>query len=405
MQARSRARIAAGLRTYRFGLGQSPFPVPTPIVESLRAHAAEKEYLPVEGLLALREAIAGYLRRRHDIIRSPGQVIVGPGTKELLFLLQLAWNGEILVPAPSWVSYAPQAQIANRPLHWLSTRLEAELRIEPDRLAAQLAALPSGRRLLIFNYPSNPTGTTYDENELRALARVFREFKVTVLSDEIYGELHFDARHESVARHYEESTIVATGLSKWCGAGGWRLGSLTFPERLGWLREGVAILASETYSSTCAPVQHAAVRAFRPDATIDRYLDAARRVLGPLIRRSADRLRDAGAVVPRPDGGFYLFPCFSSARGRLADRGIHDDVALAEALLEEIGVATLPGSAFGMDSRDLYVRLALVDFDGGRALEAASGGATIDDDFLATHCAPTWAGVGAVAAWLRDGVK
>jgi aspartate aminotransferase len=400
IQARSRERIARGERTYRLGLGQSPFPVPDVVVEALRASAAEKDYLPVEGLPALREAIAGYHRRRHDIARGPADVLIGPGTKELLFLLQLAWNGELLVPAPSWVSYAPQAQIAGRRVRWLSTRPEAGLRLEPDLLDAQLRALPRQPRILILNYPSNPTGATYGGDALRALARVLRDHQVIVLSDEIYGEVHFHGAHVSISRYLEESTILATGLSKWCGAGGWRLGSLTFPRELAWLREGVAILASETYSSTAAPIQHAAVRAFRPGPDLELYLSACRAVLAGLLGRSAEVLRAAGAELPSPEGGFYLFPTLAGHRARLEARGITDDVSLAERLLEETGVATLPGSVFGMDPAAHYLRLALVDFDGPRALTAVRPGVTVDDAFLDMYCAPTWSGVNALARWL-----
>ena len=104
---------AAGHDVIRLGLGQSPFPVPICVVDALRRHAHEKAYLPVEGLPALREAISDYLQRTEGLIYESDQILVGPGTKELMFSLQLALDADVLLPAPSWVSYAPQAHIAN----------------------------------------------------------------------------------------------------------------------------------------------------------------------------------------------------------------------------------------------------------------------------------------------------
>jgi aspartate aminotransferase len=133
---------------------------------------------------------------------------------------------------------------------------------------AVLAKEDPGRpRIVILNYPSNPTGTTYQTGRLKLLGKVARQHRVILLSDEIYGELHYQGRHVSVARFYPEGTIISSGLSKWCGAGGWRLGTFTFPPSLNWLLEAMAAVASETYTSTSTPVQYSAVRAFRGGAT------------------------------------------------------------------------------------------------------------------------------------------
>ncbi|MEM6732001.1 MAG: aminotransferase class I/II-fold pyridoxal phosphate-dependent enzyme, partial [Myxococcota bacterium] len=117
----SRALEAAGRNVFKLGLGQSPFPVPPRVVEALRNHAAEKDYLPVRGLPALREAVAEFHRRSDGIDRAETSVLIGPGSKELMFLLQLAFDGTTLLPAPSWVSYEPQARITLRPVVRIDT--------------------------------------------------------------------------------------------------------------------------------------------------------------------------------------------------------------------------------------------------------------------------------------------
>ncbi len=112
----SRALADEGRDIIKFGLGQSPFPVPESVVASLRDHASEKDYLPVKGLPELRKAVAEYHRREHRLEFEKEDILVGPGSKELLFLLQLVSDNELLIPRPSWVSYAPQAQIVGRPV-------------------------------------------------------------------------------------------------------------------------------------------------------------------------------------------------------------------------------------------------------------------------------------------------
>ncbi|MFH1464297.1 MAG: pyridoxal phosphate-dependent aminotransferase [Pseudomonadota bacterium] len=282
----------------------------------LQANAHQKDYLPVEGLPALRQAVAEYHRRSQHLDRTAECVLVGPGSKELMFILQLTFYGELVIPTPSWVSYAPQARILGRQVRWVNTSAKEGWRLSPERLEQICLEDPHRPRLVILNYPNNPTGSTYVLERLEALAAVARRFQVLLLSDEIYGELHHAGQHVSVARYYPEGTILSSGLSKWCGAGGWRLGTFLFPPQLSWLRAGMEVVASETFTSTSAPIQHAAVRAFQGGQEIERYLWHSRRILGVLTRQVAAVLTQAGAAVPAPKGAFYLFPDLSHLRER-----------------------------------------------------------------------------------------
>ena len=405
IQARSASMRAGGQRVYRLGLGQSPFPVPAPVVDALRAHAAQKDYLPVEGLPALREAIAEHHRRRSGALCVADDVLVGPGSKELMFLLQVVHDGEVLVPTPAWVSYDPQARIVGREVQLLETRFEDGYRLDPDMLAAHCKRRGKRPRVLVLNSPSNPTGVSLDRAQLSELAEVARRFGVVVLADDIYAELHFEGRHVSMARLYPEGTILSSGLSKWCGAGGWRLGTFAFPRELRWLLDAMAVVASETFTTTSAPIQYAAVRAFQGGATLERYLEWSRAVLVRLVRWAVDRLRAAGARVVMPSGAFYLFPDLGPLRDRLAARGLTTSRAVAERLLLDTGVASLPGDRFGRHPSELTLRLALVDFDGARALaDAASAAAFGEVSGLPIEelCHPTTEAIVRMAAWLED---
>jgi aspartate aminotransferase len=394
-----------GKQVFKLGLGQSPFPVPRPVVEELRANAHQKAYLPVKGLRSLREAVSAYHCRTQGLTCSADNVLIGPGSKELMFLLQLVYYGELVVPTPAWVSYVPQAHIIGRTVQLLHTRAENGWRLTPDQLDELCMDDPDRPRIVVLNYPSNPTGGTYKLEELQHLARVARKHRVVLLSDEIYGELHHKGQHVSIGRFYPEGTIVSAGLSKWCGAGGWRLGTFAFPPSLAWLREAMAAVASETYTTTSAPIQYAAVRAFRGGMRIERYLWHSRRILSALGKWISQRFTEAGLDMERPRGAFYVFPYFHPFQEKLHARGIRSSAQLSERLLQETGVAILPGSDFGRPAAELSARIAYVDFDGARALAAAEvlpADRPPDLAFLQTHCAGILTAIDRLCDWLHE---
>lgn len=397
----------SGRFVYNFGLGQSPFPVPDSVVDALRQSAAEKDYLPVDGLPELREAVASFHRRHDEFNACAGGVIVGPGSKELMFLVQLAFYGEILIPTPCWVSYLPQAQILGRRVSLLHTAYEGQWKISPEQLRQSLDRTNDTHRprLLVLNYPANPTGATYTSDELRGIAGVARRYGIIVLSDEIYAQLHHRGDHVSIARYYPEGTIVSSGLSKWCGAGGWRLGTFCFPPELDWLRRALAAAASETFTSVSAPIQYAAVSAFRCGIEVERYLQHARRILGALASRCMTLITDTQIRVADPAGAYYLFLDFSPMAEALKKVGISDGETLCTRLLEDAGVALLPGSVFTRSRSELTARLAYVDFDGRRALAASERvplHQDLPDEFIDRNCEHVLSGVRRIVDWADE---
>ncbi len=395
--------LRQGRKTYKLGFGQSPFPVPRRVVEALQANASQKDYLPVKGLPALRAAVADFHRRRYGIPVREEDVLIGPGSKELMFHAQLVFEGDVVIPSPSWVSYEPQANLLGRRVCWLATAKEDGWRLTPGALERLCRTEPDRPRLVILNYPSNPTGLTFGDRELEGLARVAQKYGLVLLSDEIYGELHHTGSHASIARYYPEGTVISGGLSKWCGAGGWRLGTFCFPSALAWLREAMACVGSETYSAASAPIQYAALRAYQGDAEIEAYLAQARRILRSLGRFVAARLRTFGADVADPDGAFYLFPDFCAYGEALRARGITSSAELCTRLLTDTGVALLPGSDFGCPAQEFTCRLAYVDFDGERCLAAAAripSGEPLGEDFLHEHCGEVLAATDLIGEWM-----
>ncbi len=391
-----------GKSVYRLGLGQSPFPVPNPVVEALRENAHQKDYLAVKGLEELRHSLVGHHKRTFGIECGVEDIVIGPGSKELMFILQLVYDGEIIIPMPAWVSYYPQARIIGRHVNRIMTTRENCWKITASEVDAICRLDPERSRLLILNYPSNPTGQTYSPEELKELAQVLAKYKVLVLADEIYAKLTFSGNHRSIVSYYPQGTIFSGGLSKWCGAGGWRLGLFVVPECLRWITDAMATVASETFTSTSAPIQYAAVAAFQQNRDIDLYVEKCRKILAALSVAIMKKFKNTKVTVLPPQGGFYIFPDFDHYRERLLKKQVITSIDLCDQLLQETGVAILPGADFGRPKDELTARLAFVDFDGDAALHNYPDNAQIDDAYLQNYCGRTMQAIDLVVEWLAQ---
>jgi aspartate aminotransferase len=405
---RCRELAAEGKHIYKLGLGQSPFPVPDSVVNALRLYAPQKDYLHVQGLPELRKTVAEFHQKKDGVNILPENVIIGPGSKELLFLLQMVFEGEVIIPSPSWVSYLPQAKIIGNIIHVIHTSPDEQWRLTASALENfcdeqdREIHVPY---LLILNYPGNPDGITYQAENIQELAEVARRNNIYILSDEIYGQLHHKGNHVSIAKYYPEGTIISSGLSKWCGAGGWRLGTFSFPPNLHWLLEAMAAVASETYTSVSAPIQYAAIQAFLCGAEIENYLWHVRKILALLGKQTASILQKGNIQVNDPTGGFYLFLDFTNLKEKLYTRSITDGKILCEELLDECGVAILPGEDFNRPAEELSARLSYVDFDGAKAL-AASYTVPLHDplpeDFLTRYCSNIIEAANKIVEWANE---
>lgn len=400
IQQLCRELSSQGRQIFRLGLGQSPFPVPAPVVRALQENAHQKDYLPVKGLPELRQILTEHHMREFGIDCTTEDIIVGPGSKELMFILQIVYDGEIIIPMPAWVSYLPQARIVGRPVNSIMTTYDSGWKITPEQLDSICRLDPTRARLLILNYPSNPTGQTYSRDELEALSEVCRKYKLLVLSDEIYAKTTYDRSHQSLVTIYPEGTIFSGGLSKWCGAGGWRFGLFVVPSSATWLSDAMATVASETYTSTSAPIQYAAMSAFTPNPLMDIYVEQCRAILAKLSETVMEMLNVLEIKVHSPQGGFYVFPDFEPYRERLRRSDISTSRDLCHRLLADTGVAVLPGSDFGRVEEDLTVRIAFVDFDGSQALAHYPDDRIVDRAFVGEHCSKTIEAVRRLVDWI-----
>ena len=163
---KSKELISKGKKVYQFGFGQSPFPVPEKIVEALKNNAHRKEYLPIQGLPELREEISKYLLKRTGNDYPKENILITPGSKEAMLLIHIAFNGEIIIPAPGWVSYEPQAEIGSNKVHWLETKRENNWFPTGKELEKKIKSVGKNKNLiLILNSPNNPSGVVCNNLE------------------------------------------------------------------------------------------------------------------------------------------------------------------------------------------------------------------------------------------------
>ena len=390
----SQKLIEDGKEVFKFGLGQSPFPVPDIIVKELQKNAHQKDYLNVSGLIELREEVAKYHSQKNQYNYNSESVIIGPGSKELIFQTQLVLDCDLLLPSPSWVSYEPQAQIINKKVHWIKTSAETNWHLDPEELDKTCDSLNSVNKLLILNSPNNPSGTTH--GNLKEFANVAKKHNIIIIADEIYAELDFTGEYKSVTHHYPEKTIVSSGLSKWCGAGGWRLGMLIFPEELSYIKDGIRAVASETFTAVSAPIQYAAIKAYSEDHS--EYLDNSRLILEMIGDYIYKELSSVGVICQKPQGGFYMICDFSDVVNKTHE--INNDKTLCQKILNDIGFAMLPGSDFGMEEDKLLSRIAFVDFDGSKALKMISKEKLSSDNFLDLTCPKIARGISLLKDWI-----
>ena len=312
-------------------------------------HTLEKGrtwYSPNAGLLALREAIAGYVRRHSGVTYDPKtEVLVTVGGSEaidLCFRALITPGDEVLIPEPSFVCYDPLTRMAGGTPVPLVTKAEDAFRLKAETVAA---AITPKTKLLVLPYPNNPTGAIMPREELEALAAVLRGTDIMVLSDEIYGELTYGREHVSITtlEGMQERTVLVSGFSKAFAMTGWRLGYACGPAPV------MKMLTKlHQYAIMCAPTtaQYAAIEAMNNgDGDVEKMrdeYDMRRRFI-------VDELNRLGLTCFEPEGAFYVFPSIQST-GMTSEE-------FCRRLLEEKHVAVVPGNAFG-DSGEGYVRIS-----------------------------------------------
>ena len=367
MNEESKKLEKEGKQIFKFGFGQSPFQIPEDMVNELKKNSHQNKYLPMQGLSELRDAVALYTSNKKGNNYKADNVIIGPGSKELMFLLHILFDGDVILPAPSWVSYAPQAIIGRNKVHWIETKRENNWFPTGEEIEQVISKNKNKNYLLFLNSPNNPSGQICEN--LDEIATVASKNNLIILSDEIYSELSFDTGFKSISNFCPEKTIISTGLSKWCGAGGWRLGYFIIPDSLKEIKNKLKVLASETFSSVSAPIQYAAISAYQNDHSS--YIRNSSNILKNVGEYVYENLKSNNVIISKPKGGFYLMPEF-------VNKNFSTSSEMCKAILKDTGVALLPGSDFGCSEKKMLARLSFTDFDGSSFMNDIKKNKNID---------------------------
>ncbi len=326
--------------------GESDFETPDHVkAEAVSAiERGETRYTPLRGTSALREAIVGKFKRDNGLDYRPEQIIVSSGAKQSCYNACQALldpGDEVIIPAPYWVSFPDMVRLANAEPVIVGTRPERGFLMGPNELSA---AITARSRLLILNSPCNPTGAVYSRSDWIALGEVLREHPgLVVLSDEIYEHICWhDEPFTSLAAacpHIFDRTITVNGVSKGYAMSGWRIGYAAGPEPI---IRAMATIQSQSTTNACAVSQAAACVALGGDQS---YLGEMRESFRDRHAFVLERLNRIDGIKCLPGkGAFYLLP---NVEGLMSALRIDGDVALCERLLDEAGVAVVPGAAFG----------------------------------------------------------
>ncbi len=338
-----------GVDVVDLSVGEPDFPTPAPAREAgkLAIEQHRTRYTANEGIVELRRAIVEKLLRDNDVEYGDDEVLVSPGAKASLYLAVMALfdtGDEVLIPSPYWVSYPEQVRLSGATPVFVEASEEDGFRLRPEAIEA---AITSATRGIILNYPSNPTGASYDREQLEAIIRTCVRHGLWILSDEIYEKLLYDGRRftsvASLGAEVKARTVLVNGLSKAFAMTGWRLGYAAGPREV---IEAMGKLQSHSTSHPASIAQWAGLAALRKaeDEVAVMAREFARR--RDEVHRRLAAMRGIRCV--RPEGAFYAFPNVSDLFGREIRGSVpRSGEDLAMLLLREARVAVVPGEGFG----------------------------------------------------------
>jgi aspartate aminotransferase len=356
IDARAKALKAAGKDVVGLGAGEPDFDTPDHIkAAAIKAiHDGFTKYTPVEGTLGLREAIVAKFQRENGLAYTPDQILVSCGGKQSFFNLAQAIldpGDEVVIPAPYWVSYPDMALLASGAPVLVHAGADQQFKIAPAQLNA---AMTDKTKLVVINSPSNPTGMAYSAAELAALGAVLREYpRAVIATDDMYEHIRWASSPFvnilNVCPDLGPRTLVLNGVSKAYSMTGWRIGYAGGPADV------IKAMKKVQGQSTSNPASISQVAA---QAALEGPQDCIQMMLTAFKERHdfvVERLNRIPGIECLPtDGTFYVFPRVQGMIERLD--GVNNDLELAEYLIEQVGVALVPGSAFGLGG---HVRISI----------------------------------------------
>jgi aspartate aminotransferase len=346
----SRELKESGKDVLSFSAGEPDFGTPQ-IIKNAAIKAMENDdtkYTAVEGTPLCREAVCQKLKRDNGLEYNPSEVIISVGAKHSLFNIfqaGISEGDEVIIPAPYWVTYPELVKYSGGTVVEIITDDASEFKITPEQLKN---AITPKSKMLVLTSPSNPTGSVYTKEEILALAEVLKDTNITVISDEMYEKLTYDGLKftavASVSEDMYNRTITVNGLSKSVAMTGWRFGYLASKDKE--LVKAMKKLQSQSTSNINSITQAAAIPAL--DGSADQDIESMRIEFEKRRDIAVELINDIdGLSVVKPNGAFYLFVNIKGVS--------NDSMEFSKGLLEDVGVAVVPGVAFGLEG---YIRLS-----------------------------------------------
>ena len=346
---------AQGRDILSFSAGEPDFDTPQRVKDAAITAIQEgcSKYTAVAGTPEVLKAVAGKLKRENNLDYKPSQIVVNVGAKHSLFNIFQAIideGDEVIIPSPYWVTYPEIVKYSGGTPVYIETDESTGFKITPAQLKA---AITPKTKVLLFNTPSNPTGSVYSKAELEGLAEVLKGTKILVVSDEMYEKILFDnLKFTSVASISEDMynrTITVNGLSKSVAMPGWRFGYLSCPIKE--IVDAIVDLQGQSTSNINTITQKAALPAL--NGLVDEDIEAMRVAFERRRNMAYELLNNIkGLSVMKPEGAFYLYVNIKAVE--------EDSMKFCSKLLEETGVAVVPGLGFGSDG---YFRLSFATDD------------------------------------------
>jgi aspartate aminotransferase len=352
VSSKARELKAAGKDVISLGAGEPDFDTPDNIKEAaIKAiRDGKTKYTNVDGIPELKDAICKKFKRENGLDYKPGQVMVAPGGKKVIYNAMMATlnpGDEVVIPAPYWASYPDIVLLGGGTCVFAEAAIGTKFKLSPETLEQ---AITPKTKWLIFNHPSNPTGAAYTRAELKALTDVLmRHPQVWVLSDDMYEHLVYDGFEFTTPAQIEpglyERTLTVNGVSKAYAMTGWRIGYCAGPEPL---IKAMTKLQSQTTSNPTSISQWASVEAlngpqdFLPERA--KSFKERRDLVVSMLNQAK------GIECPMPEGAFYVYPSCAGLIGKKTKAGklLQNDEDVVTALLEDEGVAVVHGAAFGL---------------------------------------------------------
>ena len=351
ISAKAKAMKAAGESVVSFGVGEPDFNTPEHIIQAAKAalDAGHTKYTPSSGLLPLRKAICEKFKKDNGLCYEPSQIIVSNGAKHSIFnacYAVLEEGDEVIIPAPYWLTYPEVVKVCGATPVYIDCKKENKFKFSAEDLKA---AITPKTKMLIFNSPSNPTGAVYNEEEVRAIAKVCEEAEIFVLADEIYEKLCYNGvKAFSIAKCSEKMkdlTITINGVSKTYAMTGWRVGYLAAPADIA---KAIDSFQSHATSNASSISQYATIEALAStDEEIGEMVSVFDKRREKLLKLASEI---DGVQTVEPDGAFYVMLVVGGLYGKAYNgKTITNSIEFADVLLEAEKVATVPGVSFGAD--------------------------------------------------------